>query len=61
MVIHGGRDNIFPEDYVRRVYDHLGCEKEFHYLPHVPHLVMIDYVDEIVPPIADWLKRILGS
>lgn len=60
MVIHSGRDNIFPEDYVRRVYDRLTCEKEFLYLPERPHLVTIDYVDEIVPPVAQWLKRVMG-
>jgi pimeloyl-ACP methyl ester carboxylesterase len=61
MVIHGGRDNIFPEDYVRRVYDRLSCEKEFLYLSNAPHLVMFDYVDEIVPPIAEWIKKMIGS
>jgi pimeloyl-ACP methyl ester carboxylesterase len=59
MVIHSGKDNIFPEDYVRRVYDRLRCEKKFLYLPDAPHLVMIDYVDEIVPSIAEWLKEIM--
>ena len=60
MVIHSGGDNIFPEDYVRRVYDRLTCEKEFLYLPGKPHLVTIDYVDEIVPPMAEWLKKVMG-
>jgi esterase/lipase len=59
MVIHPEEDNIFPEDYVRRVYDRLNCEKEFLYLEGKPHLVMIDYVDEILPPIAGWLKGIM--
>jgi pimeloyl-ACP methyl ester carboxylesterase len=59
MVVHGGRDNIFPEDYVRRVYDRLNCEKDFLYLPDAPHGVMIDYVDEIIPSIAEWLKKVM--
>jgi len=59
MIVHGGRDNIFPEDYVRRVYERLACEKEFLLLPEKPHLVMTDYVDEIVPPIAAWLKKMM--
>lgn len=59
MVVHAGRDNIFPEDYVRRVYDRLTCEKEFLYLEDKPHLVMTDYVDEIVPPIAAWLAKMM--
>lgn len=61
MVIHAGKDNIFPEDYVRRVYGRLNCEKEFVYLPDAPHLVMTDYVDELIPPISSWLKRIMRS
>ncbi len=59
MVVHAGRDNIFPEDYVRRVYGRLACEKEFLYLPDAPHLVMTDYVDDIVPPVAAWLKKMM--
>lgn len=57
MVIHAGQDDIFPEDYVRRVYGRLTCEKEFLYLPDAPHLVMTDYVDDIIPPVTSWLKK----
>jgi pimeloyl-ACP methyl ester carboxylesterase len=60
MIIHAGRDNIFPEDYVRRVYDRLTCEKEFLYLADAPHLVMTDFVDEIIPPISSWLGKMMG-
>lgn len=56
MVIHSELDNIFPEDYVRRVFDRLNCEKEFLYLPDTPHLVMTDYVDEIIPGVTSWLN-----
>ncbi len=59
MVIHAGRDNIFPEDYVRRVYGRLTCEKEFLYMADAPHLVMTDYVDELIPPISAWLKSMM--
>jgi pimeloyl-ACP methyl ester carboxylesterase len=59
MVIHPGEDNIFPEDYVRRVYGRLNCEKKFLYLEGKPHLVLIDYVEEIIPPIAEWLKKMM--
>jgi len=60
MVIHAGQDDIFPEDYVRRVYDRLTCEKEFLYMPDAPHLVMTDYVDDIIPPVSTWLKEMMG-
>lgn len=60
MVVHAGRDTIFPEDYVRRVYDRLTCDKEFLYLADAPHLVMTDNVDEIVPVASAWLKEKMG-
>jgi alpha-beta hydrolase superfamily lysophospholipase len=59
MVIHAGKDNIFPEDYVRRVYKRLTCEKEFLYLEDAPHLVMTDYVDDLIPPVSAWLKGMM--
>jgi len=61
MVIHAGQDNIFPEDYIRRVYDRLTCKKEFLLIKNAPHLVMIDYVDTILPPIVEWLKKVMGA
>jgi len=59
MVVHAGHDNIFPEDYVRRVYGRLTCEKEFLYLPEAYHLVMTDFVDEIIPTVSTWLKKVM--
>lgn len=59
MVVHAGKDTIFPEDYVRRVYDRLSCEKEFLYLPDAHHLVMTDNVDEIIQPVSTWLKKMM--
>jgi pimeloyl-ACP methyl ester carboxylesterase len=57
MVIHSGGDNIFPEDYVRRVFARLTCDKELLYLPGRPHLVTIDYVDEVLPATAAWFGK----
>jgi len=60
MVIHAGKDNIFPEDYVRRVFDRLRCEKEFLYLPDYPHLVVTDYPEVLAPAVGDWLKKVIS-
>jgi alpha-beta hydrolase superfamily lysophospholipase len=61
MVVHAGKDTIFPEDYVRRVYGRLTCEKEFLYLPDAYHLVMTDYVDDIIQPVSVWLKEMVDG
>jgi pimeloyl-ACP methyl ester carboxylesterase len=60
MVIHAGKDNIFPEDYVRRVFNRLRCEKEFLYLPDYPHLVVTDYPEVLAPAVGDWLKKVIS-
>ena len=57
MVIHAELDDIFPEDYVRRVFGRLRCEKELLYLPGRPHLVMTDYVDDVLPAVSEWLEK----
>jgi alpha-beta hydrolase superfamily lysophospholipase len=59
MVVHAGHDNIFPEDYVRRVYGRLTCRKEFLYLPDAYHLVMTDFVDEVIPTVTAWLNEVM--
>jgi pimeloyl-ACP methyl ester carboxylesterase len=56
MVVHSELDNIFPLDYVKEIYDRLTCEKEFLLLKDRPHLVMTDYVDDIVPSVTKWLN-----
>ena len=57
MVIHSELDNIFPEDYVRRVFDRLECKKKLVSLENTPHLVLIDFVDDIMPEVVSWLKE----
>ena len=59
MVLHGELDNIFPLDYVKGIYDRLNCEKEFLLLKDAPHLIMTDYVDELIPSVTTWLNRFL--
>lgn len=61
MVIHAGKDDIFPEDYVRKVYDRLRCEKEFLYLPDYQHLVVTDYPELLAPAVGEWLKKVISS
>lgn len=61
MVIHAGKDNIFPEDYVRRVFNRLRCEKEFLYLPDYPHLLVTDYPEVLAPEVASWLKKVIAG
>jgi pimeloyl-ACP methyl ester carboxylesterase len=50
---------VFPEDYMRRVYDRLICEKEFLLIPDATHLVMFDYADEVIQLVFARLKNVI--
>jgi pimeloyl-ACP methyl ester carboxylesterase len=57
LVLHAEQDNIFPLDYVRRIYDRLPEPKRLHLAPGRPHLLLTDFVDEMIPPVEQWLRE----
>lgn len=59
MLIHAGKDNIFPQAYVEGIFNRLTCKKKYLLLKNTEHLVMTNNVDEIVPPVAAWLKEVM--
>ena len=59
MLIHAGKDNIFPRAYVEGIYNRLTCRKKYLLLENAEHLVMTNNVPEIVPPTAAWLKEVM--
>jgi len=61
LVLHSTGDNIFPEDYVMRLYDMLTCNKEIKNYQGLPHLITIEHVDEILPDVVEWIKRRVAS
>ncbi len=56
MVLHSSGDNIFPEDYIIRLYEQLTCDKAIKIYPDLPHLITIEHVPEILPDIVEWIK-----
>jgi len=56
FVAHGGRDRIFPLDYIQRHYDRLTCPKEFLLLDDAHHYVMFDEVPRVIGPITEWMR-----
>ncbi|MDY6903404.1 MAG: alpha/beta fold hydrolase [Thermodesulfobacteriota bacterium] len=60
MVIHAGKDNIFPQSYIEDIYNRLACPKKYLLLEDTEHLVMTNNVNEVVPPVAEWLKGIMA-
>jgi alpha-beta hydrolase superfamily lysophospholipase len=59
MLIHAEKDNIFPREYVEGIYNRLSCKKTYLFFKNTEHLVMTNNVDEIVPPVAAWLKEVM--
>ncbi len=60
MLIHSGKDNIFPQKYVENIFNRLNSEKEYLLLKNANHLVMTNNVNEIEPAISSWLKKTMG-
>ena len=59
MLIHAEKDTIFPQVYVENIFNKLTCNKKYLFFKNYQHLVMTNNVDEVVPPIATWLKEIM--
>ncbi|MCX5858342.1 MAG: alpha/beta fold hydrolase [Proteobacteria bacterium] len=60
MVLHGEKDLIFPLDYVQKIYRRLPEPKRFYLAPGRPHLLLIDYVDEVLPPVEEWMREMMA-
>jgi alpha-beta hydrolase superfamily lysophospholipase len=59
MLIQAEKDTIFPSDYVENIFNRLTCKKKYLFFKNTQHLVMTNNVDEVVPPIAAWLKEVM--
>lgn len=59
MLIHAGKDNIFPQAYVESIFNRLTCRKKYLLFKDREHLVMTNNVDEVVPPVTAWLKEVM--
>ena len=59
MLIHAERDSIFPQAYVEDIFNRLTCPKKYLFFKDTEHLVMTNNVDDVVPPIAAWLRDVM--
>jgi len=57
LVLHSAGDHIFPETYIRRIYDRLRCDRELKLYPDLPHLITIEHVPRILPDVIEWIHR----
>jgi pimeloyl-ACP methyl ester carboxylesterase len=59
MLIQAENDTIFPNKYVDDIFKRLTYKKKYLFFKNTEHLVMTNNVDEVVPPIAAWLKEVM--
>jgi fermentation-respiration switch protein FrsA (DUF1100 family) len=59
MVLHGEKDLIFPLDYVQKIYQRLPEPKNFYLAKDRPHLLLIDYVDDVLPAVEKWMREMM--
>jgi len=58
QILHAGRDNIFPQDYIENIYNRLTCKKSLKIYPDLPHLILTEHVDIVTPDVVEWLEDI---
>lgn len=59
MLIHTDMDSIFPQAYVEDIFKRLNCEKKYMLLKNREYLVMTNNVDEVMPVVSVWLKKVM--
>jgi len=61
LIVHGEADTIFPKDYVESIYRRLTCRKAFLCCPGLPHYLIVDHLDRILPGVLTWLEETFGG
>jgi pimeloyl-ACP methyl ester carboxylesterase len=61
LVIQGSYDTIFPVSYTQKIFDKLQCKKELIVFPELSHAIMTENVEEIYPPIINWLNSVYNK
>ncbi|MGB5810753.1 MAG: alpha/beta fold hydrolase [Polyangiales bacterium] len=60
LVLQAGDDTIFPTRYIEGLVDRIP-KAEVEIFPGLPHYMIVDHVDIVVPVAAAWLERSLGA
>jgi len=58
MILHGEKDVIFPQEYIRRIYEGLTCKKSLKIYEGCHHYVLFDEVEKVVPDVVAWMEEI---
>ncbi len=60
MILHGGKDRIFPQDYIECLYGRLTCPKSLKVYEECHHYIVFDDVNRLLPDVVAWLQDLCG-
>jgi alpha-beta hydrolase superfamily lysophospholipase len=61
QVLHAEKDNIFPADYIKKLFNRLTCKKDLKIYPGLPHYMIADFVGVFAPDVVNWLNENLAA
>ncbi len=60
-ILVGEKDKILPVEMTREIFARLTCEKDLVVLPGAAHMLPVEYREQVVPLVAEWLKQHLAA
>ncbi len=58
FVIQSEKDDVFPLDYIQKIFSKLNCKKKLKVFTGLSSNMMFENVKELSPPIMNWLSEI---
>jgi len=59
MIMIGEKEEIIPPEYCKKVYNILTAEKKLVVVPNAGHMLLIEYMPQTLPLVADWFSKTL--
>lgn len=61
MILTGSHDAVIPLRVARRVYADLSSPKSLEIIEGALHMLLIEYIDETLPIVANWFRKTLNT
>ncbi len=57
LILHGGRDRMFPQSFIEGLYGRLTCPKDIKIYSDVGHFLVTDHAERIAPDVHGWMVQ----
>jgi alpha-beta hydrolase superfamily lysophospholipase len=61
LIVHGGRDTLFPLAFTEALFARLTCDKKLLLYPERDHFVFTEQVGAVVPDLLAWIRHVGSS